>query len=188
MRIKYTKRVSGYFALILGIITTKVFIEALLLGRGPIPGLSFLFYTMIFYTHYIIDEIEKKSLTYYKKIRTIVTEFDLKSIPKPEIIVLQINKIMQLVINKIHNLNVMFLDKIEYNRTKHDLLLMTKNLRNYLKQNFIVTETRINNLYDDLKPSLTKVTVQVKYKKQDLQKNVSLLFLDIQEKWDTLKG
>lgn len=70
MKFNYTRRSSGYIALVLSLVTIKVFFEALLLGRGPMPGLSFLLYTLVFYIHYATEEIEStfvRCTAYIKK-------------------------------------------------------------------------------------------------------------------------
>ena len=68
MKLKYTKKTSAYVSLFLSLITLKVFIEALVLGRGIVPGLSFLLYTLIFYIHYQEDAIERLSVMHYKMV------------------------------------------------------------------------------------------------------------------------
>jgi len=69
MKIRYTRKTSGYVSLLLGLITLKVFLEALWLGRGPVPGLSFLFYTLVFYVHYAEKQITRYSLMYYDSLK-----------------------------------------------------------------------------------------------------------------------
>ena len=71
MKIRYTRKTSGYISLLLGIITLKVFLEALWLDRGPVPGLSFLFYALIFYSHYSEERITKYSVLCYQFIKEI---------------------------------------------------------------------------------------------------------------------
>ena len=71
MKIRYTRKTSGYVSLLLGLITLKVFLEALWLGRGPVPGLSFLFYTLVFYVHYAEKQITRYSLMYYDSLKEI---------------------------------------------------------------------------------------------------------------------
>ena len=71
MNIRYTRKTSGYISLLLGIITLKVFLEALWLGRGPVPGLSFLFYALVFYAHYAENQITRYSVLYYQVLKEI---------------------------------------------------------------------------------------------------------------------
>lgn len=68
MNINYTRKTSGYVAALLALVTIKVFFEALMLDRGPIPGLSFLFYTLLFYVHYAFEDIERLCISGYDNV------------------------------------------------------------------------------------------------------------------------
>ena len=41
-------------------------------GRGVVPGLSFLFYTMVFYTHYQQEYLDTLSIIYYERLKEFV--------------------------------------------------------------------------------------------------------------------
>lgn len=155
MKLKYTKRISGYIASLLGLFTVRVFLEALIHGYGPIPGLSFLFYTMLFYVHYNEENITKYSMILFdatidqaKTFTQLYSQISFKDIK-------------DLMINKINKINIDSLEEkvdIQLRQTGSSLKILDnkitslytqKKYKKYLNEKWGKIESIIMPKYKD---------------------------------------